>query len=342
MIRVAVNGFGTIGKRVADAVSRQDDMKLVGVTKTRPDYEALVALKRGYDIYIPRERERDFIERGVRFRGYIEDLLSRADIVVDATPGGVGARYRGLYEKTGVRAVFQGGEDESVAEISFNALVNYEKALGRRFIRVVSCNTTGLVRLIWAVSRAVPIKRVRAVIVRRGADPKEVGRGPINSLVLDPPEIPSHHAHDVRTVLGDIDIVTTAVATPTTLMHIHSVFIETREDVSRDRVLEALAETPRILLVDSRRTGVRSTSEVIEIARDLGRQRYDIYENIVWRDTVYVGNREVFVVQAIHQEAVVIPENIDAIRASTETERDPVRSIDKTDRSLGIYRGELI
>ena len=29
--KVAINGYGTIGKRVADAVSLQDDMKIVGV-----------------------------------------------------------------------------------------------------------------------------------------------------------------------------------------------------------------------------------------------------------------------------------------------------------------------
>ena len=34
MIKVAINGYGTIGKRVADAVDAQDDMTVVGVTKT--------------------------------------------------------------------------------------------------------------------------------------------------------------------------------------------------------------------------------------------------------------------------------------------------------------------
>gem|GEM_PF-3986467 len=38
MIRVGINGYGTIGKRVADAVAAQDDMKIVGVTKTRPNF----------------------------------------------------------------------------------------------------------------------------------------------------------------------------------------------------------------------------------------------------------------------------------------------------------------
>ena len=36
MKAVAINGYGTIGKRVADAVAAQDDMEVIGVSKTRP------------------------------------------------------------------------------------------------------------------------------------------------------------------------------------------------------------------------------------------------------------------------------------------------------------------
>ena len=43
-IQVAVNGYGTIGKRVADAVALQPDMELVGVAKTRPNHEAELAV----------------------------------------------------------------------------------------------------------------------------------------------------------------------------------------------------------------------------------------------------------------------------------------------------------
>ena len=42
-VKVAINGYGTIGKRVADAVSLQDDMEMIGVAKTRPNYEATIA-----------------------------------------------------------------------------------------------------------------------------------------------------------------------------------------------------------------------------------------------------------------------------------------------------------
>ncbi|MGC9148428.1 MAG: type II glyceraldehyde-3-phosphate dehydrogenase [Sulfolobales archaeon] len=341
MIRVGVNGYGTIGKRVAEAIAFQEDMKLIGVVKTRPNYEAISALKRGFDLYIPRDKEKEFIDRGVEFKGFVEDLLEKIDIVVDTTPGGVGAKYRSIYEKYGLKMIFQGGEKPSVADLSFNSFVNYEKALGARSVRIVSCNTTGLVRVLWIISKIGEIESVRAIIIRRGADPKEIDRGPINSLVLDPPSVPSHHAPDVKTVLGDLDIETVAIASPTTLMHMHVLNIKMRNNVSKEEVIEAFSRTPRIILVDSSRTGIKSSSEIIELARDLGRKRYDVYENVVFKDTIYVKGREIMFVQAIHQEAIVVPENIDAIRALSLLEKDPWRSIEKTNKSLGILSGEI-
>ena len=51
VIRVAINGYGTIGKRVADAVDAQDDMEVVGVTKTGPSFGCELAAKKGYSLY---------------------------------------------------------------------------------------------------------------------------------------------------------------------------------------------------------------------------------------------------------------------------------------------------
>jgi glyceraldehyde-3-phosphate dehydrogenase (NAD(P)) len=41
-VKVAINGYGTIGKRVADAVAEQDEMEIVGVVKTRPKVKASI------------------------------------------------------------------------------------------------------------------------------------------------------------------------------------------------------------------------------------------------------------------------------------------------------------
>ena len=50
-IRVAVNGYGVIGKRVADAVVAQEDMDLVGVADVTSDWRARMARAKGFALY---------------------------------------------------------------------------------------------------------------------------------------------------------------------------------------------------------------------------------------------------------------------------------------------------
>jgi hypothetical protein len=50
-IRVAVNGYGVIGKRVADAVVAQDDMELVGVADLVSDWRIQVAIQKAYRFF---------------------------------------------------------------------------------------------------------------------------------------------------------------------------------------------------------------------------------------------------------------------------------------------------
>ena len=335
-VRVGINGLGTIGKRVAYAVKLMDDMDLVGAVKRTPDYQALVASAAGIPIYAPNEEAAERFENaGIRVAGTLNDLLSKVDVIVDATPGGIGAKYKEVYEKAGVKAIFQGGEKPGVAEVSFSTLCNYEEGLGKRSVRVVSCNTTGLLRLICTLNKNIGVRSVRAVIVRRAADPKEIKKGPINSITLNPPRLPSHHAEDVKSVLPWLDIKTAAVVVPTTLMHVHNVLIRLARRASRNEVLDALSQAPRIALVSSELTGIKSTAQLIEAARDT-RPRNDIPELVVFEESVSVDGEEVILFQAVHQESIVVPENIDAIRAVTGLASSAEETIAKTDKALGL------
>jgi glyceraldehyde-3-phosphate dehydrogenase (NAD(P)) len=333
-VKVAINGYGTIGKRVADAINLQPDMEVVGVTKTKPDFDAKMAVKKGYKLYaaIP-ERVRVFEEAEIEVHGTVEDLLQDVDIVVDASPNKVGAQNKSLYERLGVKAIFQGGEKKEVAEVSFNAIANFEKAVGKQFVRVVSCNTTGLTRLIYTIKRNFPIGKVRATMIRRVVDPKEDKKGLVNGIEPNPIKLPSHHGPDVQSVLPDVDIVTTAFKVPTTLMHVHSIAIELEGSASEDEIRSALAEEPRIMLINSS-DGFTSTTRIVEFAREL-RLRYDLYENAVWADSIGIVDRELYVTQAINQESIVVPENIDAIRAMLEL-KDKEDSIRETNKNLKI------
>ena len=330
--KVAINGYGTVGKRLADAVAAQDDMEIVGVTKTRPTFEARTAVARGYALYTAKTHRAAFREAGIEPEGTLEDLLGEADIVLDGTPKGSG--YRPIYEKAGVKAVWQGGEKHTLTGLSFNANVNYEAALGADRLRVPSCNTTGLIRTLYPLQSRFGVEDVNAVLVRRAADPGDTERGPINAIV---PElhVPSHHGPDVQSVLEGLPIQTIAVKVPTTMMHLHAVMVDLEGEATTEEVLEVWRDTPRLRFVRGAE-GITSTAQIMELARDLHRPRSDLYEIAVWEDGVHVQDHTLYYFQAVHQEADVIPENVDAIRAMLEMEPEKERSIRKTDLALGI------
>jgi len=336
MKAVGINGYGTIGKRVADAVAAQDDMKIVGVTKRTPNFEAKRAVELGYDIYMSAPgREHLFEEAEIPVKGTIDDLYDKLDIIVDCTPGGVGAKNKEIYEKLGVKGIFQGGEKHEQIGKSFNSFSNFKDAIGADYVRVVSCNTTGLCRTLNPIKELAGIKKVRAVMVRRGADPGQIKSGPINSIVPNPPTIPSHHGPDVQTVMYGLNILTMAILVPTTLMHQHNLMVELESDVNVDDVIETFEKTPRVILADASR-GLGSTAELMEYAKDLRRSRGDLFEIAVWRESLNIVDNELYYMQAIHQESDVVPENVDCIRAMLEMEEDPAKSIEKTNKNMGI------
>ena len=335
MIRVGVNGYGTIGKRVADAVDVQPDMELIGVTKTRPNFEADAARRRGYELYaaIP-DRLPAFEAAGVEVSGTLADLLDAVDIVVDCCPSGVGAENREIYAAHGVKAIYQGGEDATVAEASFNARARFEAARDADHVRVVSCNTTGLSRVIAPLDEAYGVEKVRATLVRRGGDPAETGRGPINDVLPDPVTVPSHHGPDVNTILPDVDIDTLGLTVPATQMHTHSLNVTLSTEPETESVRELFHGEERLFLIPET-AAIDGAGKLKEFARDVGRPRGDLWENCIWEESINVVGPDLYLFQNVHQEADVVPENIDAIRAMC-TDESPADSVAMTNRTLGV------
>ena len=74
LINVAVNGYNVIGRRVADAVSVQTDMKLVGVAKVKPDYKARSAIQKGYRVFARRREGLESFPRRRISRGTFKRL----------------------------------------------------------------------------------------------------------------------------------------------------------------------------------------------------------------------------------------------------------------------------
>ncbi|OIB55701.1 type II glyceraldehyde-3-phosphate dehydrogenase [Natrialba sp. SSL1] len=335
MIQVAINGYGTIGKRVADAVRAQPDMEVLGVAKTRPNFEAETAIEKGFPLYAAiEEREHLFGEAGLDIAGSVDELVADADVVVDATPSGIGAENKSLYEEYETPALYQGGEDADLVDVSFNARSNFEEAAAADHVRVVSCNTTGLSRVIAPLREEYGVEKVRATLVRRGGDPGQTSRGPINDILPNPVTIPSHHGPDVETIFDDLDIDTLGMKVPATLMHMHSLNVTLEEEVDAADVRELFADESRLFLIPEH-MAIDGSGKLKEYALDAGRPRGDVWENAIWEESISTVGRDLYLFQGIHQESDVVPENVDAIRAVLG-EADAEESIETTDETLGI------
>ena len=335
-VKVGVVGYGVIGKRVADAVHAQPDMELVGVADIISDARMEIAVKRGYDIYCWDAAFKDsFDKAGIKIAGLDEDFVKLLDIVVDCTPKGLPAQNMAKYK--GVPMITQGGESHSDHDASFSTFANYEEAMGKNKVRVVSCNTTGLARILSSLDRAYGIESAFVSLVRRAGDPMRTNRGPINGVV--PVLGVSHHGPDVTTVMPQLKgkIYSLAVAASFTLSHVHMLQVKLKNipENGKEDVIALWNKTPRIITRKGRE-GLFDTAQLVEYYRDLGRLRYDRPENFIWEETIDINDGNLYFIMDIHMESIPIPENIDAIRAMLEMETDYLKSAFITDTALEI------
>src|SRR6266571_5210869 len=255
-VRVGVNGFGVIGKRVADAVSKQNDMKLVGVSDVAGDYRVKLGQMKGYQIYasIP-EKLPDMKRAGVEVIGTLH-------------------------------------------------------------------NTIG-------------VKKARVVLFRRGTDPWESHKTGLINTVVPEAHIPSHQGPDAQTIIPKLNITTMAARGPFNLGHLHFAMVQLKGEPEKKDVLQVLKGAPRLAPVRTS-DGVDSMNAVAEMMRDLGRVRADMWEVAFWEDILDVTDGEANMVYQVHNESVVVPENVDAVRALTGLESEGSRSIAKTNEAMGI------
>ena len=341
-IKVAINGYGVIGKRVADAIKLQPDMELVGVADVVSDYRVKASVVLGLPVYASlSEKSNEMKDSGIPIAGTLDDLLKQIDVMVDCTPKGVGAKNLELYKKAGVKAIYQGGEKHSLTGHSFVAQANYKTALGLNATRVVSCNTTSTVRTLTALRNAGLLKKARGVLIRRATDPWETDHSGIMNTVVPEPHIPSHQGPDAQTVVPELDVITLAAKAAHTQTHNHYWVVELTRKASREEVLAAFKAASRIAFIRMS-DGIVALNSTIELMKDLGRPRGDMWEVALWEDVLTVNGNEVYYTYQVYNEAIVVPENVDAIRALMGTIKDGSESIRITDEAMGMRKDFLI
>lgn len=345
-IRVGVAGYGTIGQRLADGVAAQGDMELVGIADLAPTL-AIRALRENdmigangvkYNLYLVGGADKAaFDALDIPVEGTFEDLCRKVDVMLDSSPGGVGAKNKELYEKVGVKAIFQGGEKNSVADVFFHGYANYEKGVGKDYLKLTSCNTTGLIRAVDCLDRVIPLEKVAITIIRRVADPGDYHRGLTNALQID--KAPSHQAVDLMTIMPHIEATGILVHTPVTHGHIITVLATAKDGkkITREMALEAFRAHPRIRCVTIDE-GFKGNASLFKYARDLGNRRGDMYEIGLWEDSIVESGNDLMFAINIPQESVTIPETMDAIRACMKMQLTREEGTAKTNEYLKIGR----
>jgi glyceraldehyde-3-phosphate dehydrogenase (NAD(P)) len=104
---------------------------------------------------------------------------------------------------------------------------------------------------------------------------------------------------------------------------------------SKEEVLDAFGTSSRIALIRIG-DGLVALNTVKELTADRGRPHDNLYEVALWADRLRVQGDELFYAYMIDNQAMVIPETIDAIRGLMGTVRDPGESIARTNAALGI------
>ncbi len=327
-MKIGINGYGTIGKRVAEIVAKHRKLELVGVSKYTPDNDAKLANILGMDLFVPKESVNNFKANGMDIAGTVDEMIEQSDVIIDASSDKKGVLNKNsAYVPRNKNAIFQGGEEAGIADVSFNARSNFDSANGKKYVRVVSCNTTAYCRIIKPLVENFEIESISAFLIRRGSDPNDAKGSALNSVEW---KAMSHHADDVRTVI-DIPITSVAFKVPHTLAHINSMNIRFRDAPGKEQFYEALRNESRLALLKKAAT----SSQIVESARDLGLKRYDTFMPAVLMNTFQSSGNDVFIAFAVPQESIVVPENIDAIMAQSGL-MNRKESMNYTDELMGI------
>ena len=345
-IRVGVAGYGTIGQRLADGVAQQGDMELVGIADMAPTLSLRALNERGmigmngveYKLYLVDGADPTAFEKAtIPVAGTFEELCKSVDIMLDSSPAGVGAANKEkYYKKYGVKAIFQGGEKNEVADVFFHGYACYEKGVGANYMKLTSCNTTGLIRTVDCLDRECGgVERVAITIVRRVADPGDYNRGLTNAVMME--KAPTHQAVDLMTIMPHVEATGILVHTPITHGHIITVNVTPKagNKITKEMALEAFRKHPRIRTVTIDQ-GFKGNASFFKYARDLGNRRGDMYEIGLWEDSMVETGDGVMYAINIPQESVTIPETMDAIRAACKMQLTREEGTAMTNKYLNI------
>ena len=330
MVKIFINGYGNIGRRLAGALATDKEFQLIGIAKYTPDEKVKEALDNRFSVFVPGDELESFRAKGFQVTGTVSEAVQSCDIVVDAAKEGGGfENKKKFYEPMKKRAIFQGGEDRhgehAVADMIHNSRVNYQKANGKGYVIQGSCNVSGMGRIMQPLIDKYSERIIRwdVELIRRWAD-LEDSKPVKDSIEWDRQP---HHQDDVKDFIPHANLYVDAFKVPSRMMHLHQMFIRFNGGAPpRDDIIDCYRNEFGVAVLRS----AKGTGDVRKKAMELGFANGDtnmvhIHEDIlrVQGDTVKIGYSD-------DQTGMVIPEN-HLLLQSMAFSRPRSEAISKTD-----------
>lgn len=331
-IKVGLVGYGSQGRRIAEAISAQKDMKLVGVCLKEADLSARLAAMRELPIYVINwEDVQNFKNAKIEVKGSIFDFLSKVDVVVDATPAGIGKKNKEIFYSEH-KAIFQAGEPFDVADIPvFISKITYETAKKAKYVRIPTPYTVALMRVLEPLNEKFCVEEVHCTFIRAGSEPMQASLGPVDTIVPDKMSILKLIRDEIRQVMPN-PITLSSFKVPSILLSVATIVVRLKKKASLNDVKDVLGKDARMIVIKGDE-GLYSTDSVFEFIRRAGRPSGDIYEVCIWDEQTEITNDKLKLVQTFDPHCVQTPEVIDATRALT-SELEMEESFNRTNEAL--------
>lgn len=309
MVKVFINGYGNIGRRLAAVLSSDKEIQFIGIAKYTADNKTKEALDNGFDVYVPKGMINQFKENGYNVTGIISEAIHKSDLVVDAAREGGGYdNKKKLYGPMNKAAIFQGGEDRhgerSVADMIHNSRVNYAKAAGKTYVIQGSCNVSGMGRIMQPLIENFgdKIRRYDVTLLRRWADLEDT-KDVNDSIEWDKNP---HHQDDVKDFIPGSNLYVDAYKVPSRMMHLHQMVVRFKEKApSKDQIIETFRNEFGVAILNS----AKGTAAIRKKAMDLGFLNGDTNMVHIHQEVLRVQDDTVKISYSDDQTGMVIPEN---------------------------------
>jgi glyceraldehyde-3-phosphate dehydrogenase (NAD(P)) len=303
---VHVVGTGTIGEPLIGLLCDYhdklgiDEITFNKNTPLRGDRSKVIdLLKRGARLAVSEDSKDSFKDLGMDPELETVEAISRASVIIDCTPSGVGHKNKEQYYSKFADKVkgfmAQGSEDGFGIKYARGINDSILKNGDHQFVQIVSCNTHNIACITHTLTLdgygPENLREGRFVCVRRANDTSQAGSfipAPAVGAHVDE-TFGSHHAKDASELfltLGfDLNLFSSAMKVNSQYMHVLWFYLKTKEPTNLNEVKDRLVSNELVAM-----TTKDMTSTVYSFGRDHGHFGRILNQAVVVEQSLHVRN----------------------------------------------------